>query len=179
MTERARKLDFHRKLLLGLAGLVAFAAQVVIGQVKAGQSEAAPQATNTAGKIPEFEVASIKPDKSSTGMVRIMFTPDGFSATNIPLKILISEAYQIRPDLISGAPSWLDSARYDIEAKVAAPDVAGLRNLSFDQRRSMLQPLLEDRFKLKVRKESKELPIYELIIAKNGPKLEEAKPGDT
>ncbi len=180
MTEPvARKPDFRRKLLLGIAGLLAVTASVAFGQANAVQSQAAPQAGNTAAKIPEFEVASIKPDKSAGGMSRIMFTPDGFSATNIPMKMLISETYQIRQDLISGEPGWVNSARYDIEAKVAGPDVAGLRNLSFDQRRSMLQPLLEDRFKLKVRQETKQLPIYELVIAKNGPKLKEAKPGDT
>jgi uncharacterized protein (TIGR03435 family) len=95
------------------------------------------------------------------------------------LKQILSIAYGLRPDLISGGPSWLNSARYDIEARVSGPDVAELRKLSFTERGTMLQSLLADRFKLAVHKETKILPVYDLTAAKSGPKLHQANPGDT
>ena len=69
--------------------------------------------------------------------------------------------------------------RYDIEAKVSSSDTDALHDLSPDQRRLMLQPLLADRFQLKVHTEVRELPVLTLVVAKGGPKLHEAKPGDT
>ena len=168
----ARKPDLCRTLLL-VAVLAAFL------QPNVAQSQAAPQAAQAAAKVPEFEVASIKPNASGVRMQRVMFTPDGFSATNIPLDFLVSDAYGISRDLISGGPNWIVSSRYDVEAKVAGADVAEWHRLDPRQRNSMLLPLLADRFKLKVHKETKLRPIYKLVIAKNGPKLKEAKPGDT
>jgi uncharacterized protein (TIGR03435 family) len=123
-------------------------------------------------------VASVKPDKSGTMMVRIMFQPDGFSATNVSLKQLILLTWGVNDDRISGAPSWIDHANYDIEAKVDSADVPAMRNLTIDQRREMVRKLLEDRFGLKSHEETKELPVYALVVAKGGPKLHEAKPGD-
>jgi uncharacterized protein (TIGR03435 family) len=129
--------------------------------------------------VPAFDVVSIKPNKSDSGMVRIMGKPDGYAASNVSLKMLIQSAYGIREDLISGAPSWADSARFDIDAKVAGSDVDALKKLTPEQRRLILQPLLADRFKLKTHTETKQLPVYELVVAKGGSKLKEAAPGDT
>lgn len=56
---------------------------------------------------------------------------------------------------------------------------SALKNLSPEQRRLILQPLLADRFKFKVHTETKQLPVYELVLAKSGPKLKEATAGDT
>jgi uncharacterized protein (TIGR03435 family) len=152
---------------------------MVLGQGSAGPGGTAPQAATEDVKVPGFDVVSIKPNKSGSGMIRVMTKPDGYSATNISLKMLIAAAYGIKDYLISGEPSWAGSARYDIDAKVAGPDVDVLKKLSPEQRRSMLQPLLADRFKLKVHTESKELPVYELVVAKGGSKLKEATLGDT
>lgn len=144
------------------------------------QTAPLPVAAGTAdAKVPVFDVVSVKPDKSVSGMIRVMTKPDGYSATNISLKMLLQAAYGIREDLISGAPSWVDAARYDIDAKVAGPDVDTLKKLSPEQRRAMLQPMLAERFKLVVHTETKQLPVYELVIAKGGSKLKEAAPGDT
>lgn len=130
-------------------------------------------------KVPEFAVVSVKPDKSGTMMVRLMFQPDGFSATNVSLKQLILLTWGINEDRISGAPSWIDHANYDIEAKVEGADVPAMKNLTIDQRREMVRKLLADRFGLKVHDETKEMPVYALVVAKGGPKMKEAKPGDT
>jgi uncharacterized protein (TIGR03435 family) len=174
----AAKLDFSKKVLLGMAGLLAVAVPIVFGQITAAQRGDGPETANVDAKIPAFEVASIKPDKSGSGMSMMRFTPDGFNAKNIPLQFLLREAYGVEDDQISGAPNWAGSERYDIEAKVDGADVAKLNKLSFDQRRLMFQPLLEDRFKLKTHWETKELPIYVLVKAKSGAKLHEAKPDD-
>jgi uncharacterized protein (TIGR03435 family) len=184
MTEQAaRKLDLNRKALLGAAGLLAVAAPVVFGLLNATSSRAQSQSENAAANSRVFEVASIRPDKSDRGIVRIMFTPDGFDATNITLQMLIREACGVEDNQILGAPNWLGSENYDIEAKVDSSVADELQKLSGDQRKvaqqQMLQALLMDRVKLTLHHDTKQLPMYALVIAKNGPKLQEAKPGDT
>jgi len=85
--------------------------------------------------------------------------------------MLIAIAYKVPNFEISGGPGWADSAGFDIEAK-AADSKIGLEDL-----RPLLQSLLEDRFQLKVHRETKEASIYALQVAKNGPKLPDAKEG--
>jgi uncharacterized protein (TIGR03435 family) len=170
MTERfGCKASFNRRLLL-MVGLMAIGGSSVRGQE--------PSTATVDVKLPAFDVVSIKPNKSGGGMIRVMNRPDGYSASNISLKILIQAAYGIREDLISGAPGWVDSARYDIDAKVDGADVEALKKLTPEQRRLILQPLLADRFRLKVHTETKQLPVYELVVAKGGSKLKEAIVGD-
>jgi uncharacterized protein (TIGR03435 family) len=179
MSERSvRKLNFSRRLVFLVVGAMAVSAPSLMGQTSAPLGGAAPPNTTEDIKVPVFDVVSVKPNKSDSGMTRIMFKPDGYSASNASLKMLVQGAYGIREELISGAPSWADSARFDIDAKVAGSDVDTLKNLSQEQRRSTLQPLLADRFKLKAHTETKQLPVYELVIAKGGFKLKEAAPGD-
>jgi uncharacterized protein (TIGR03435 family) len=125
-------------------------------------------------KLPIYDVASVKENKSGNGMMRIMNRPDGFSCTNISLKTLIGIAYGIRQDLISGGPGWAESAGFDVEAKVAGEDMDAFKKLTPHQRNALLNALLEDRFKLKLHNETKVLTMYELVIAKGGSKL---KPG--
>jgi uncharacterized protein (TIGR03435 family) len=161
-----------------MAGSLAVAGSV-LGQSNVALGGAAqPDATSDV-KAPVFDVVSVKPNKSESGMIRIMVKPDGYAASNVSLKMLIQNAYGIREDLISSAPSWADSARFDIDAKVAGSDVEALKKLTPEQRRLILQPLLADRFKLKIHTETKQLPVYELVVAKAGSKLREATPGDT
>jgi len=120
----------------------------------------------------EFEVASVKPNLS--GERRIMFRPmlgGRFVAENATVRILIQLAYGVQPFQISGGPAWLDTDHYDIEAK--APS-----NINFDLMPPYLESLLEDRFQLKIHRETKELPIYALVVAKGGSKLQEAKAGN-
>jgi len=147
-----------------------------------------PQAADPAAKPPEFDVVSIRPNKdgaqmSGNGVVRMtsaaMSPPDGFKATNVSLKMLVATAYGIKPDQITGGADWVDSTHYDINAKVVAPDPADFHPLTSTQRNLMLRSLLADRFKLVVHNETKEAPTYELVVAKNGPKLQEAKPVQT
>jgi uncharacterized protein (TIGR03435 family) len=112
-----------------------------------------------------FEVASVKPSKpgSRFSMTR---SPGGrLTVTNATLKMLIKAAYHLKDYQLSGGPAWIDSDRFDIVAK--ADDGS-------DDMASMLQALLADRFKLKIRRETKEFPVYVLLPAKSGPKLRQA-----
>jgi uncharacterized protein (TIGR03435 family) len=119
---------------------------------------------------PQFEVASIKPNTSGNNMIRIQPPSGGrFTATNVRLKILIQLAYNVQNYEISGGAGWMDSDGYDVTAK-AADSITGM-----EQMRPLLQSLLEDRFQLKVHRETKEVPVYALMAGKNGPKLPEAK----
>lgn len=181
MTKDAvRKLSLRSGLLLLVAALMVIAVPSAQSQgIVATQGVIVSPAIVTDIKVPEFDVVSVKQDKSGTGMMRLMFKPDGYSATNVSAKLLIQVAYGIREDLISGAPGWADTARFDFEAKVAGADVDDLKKLSSEQRRSMLQPALADRFRLKVHNETKQLPVFELVLAKSGSKLKEATRGDT
>ena len=175
----ALKLDLGKKLLLVVAGAMAVAGPVVFGLMQDPQRQAASPVAGTASKVPAFEVASIKPNKSGTGMTMLQTTPVGFSASNISLKAVIQHAYGVEENQILGAPSWVGSERYDIEAKVSSSDTDALHDLNPYQRRLMLQPLLADRFQLKVHTELRDFPVLVLVVAKGGPKLHEAKPGDT
>jgi bla regulator protein blaR1 len=175
----ARKLDLGKKLLLVVAGTMAVAGPLMFGLMQEPQRHAASPVAGAASKVPAFEVASIKPNKSGTGMTMLHTTPVGFSASNISLKALIQQAYGVEENQVLGAPSWVGSERFDMEAKVASSDTDALHDLNPDQRRLMLQPLLADRFELKVHTELRDLPVLALVVAKGGPKLHEAKPGDT
>jgi uncharacterized protein (TIGR03435 family) len=174
---------FSRKLIVSLAKCLAVAAPVVLGLLHAPQGRAQSQTQATAVASLVYDVASIKPNKSDNGLFRIMFEQNGFSATNVTLRMLIRTAYGIEDSQIFGAPNWLNSEKYDIEARTDSAVADGLRKTGEDQRnverRRMLQALLADRFKLTLHRETKQLGAYVLVIAKNGPKLKEAKPGDT
>jgi len=115
---------------------------------------------------PSFEVASIKPNNS--GDNRVMFRANGgrFTVAGATAKMLIQQAYRVRDFQLSGGPAWLGSDRFDIEAK---PE--NVSDMTPERMPLMLQNLLVERFQLKTHKETKELPIYELVVAKDGPKL--------
>jgi bla regulator protein BlaR1 len=176
-----RKLDLRRKLMLIVAGLLAVAAPAVIGVLHATQGRAEAQAPDTSHSY-EYEVASIKPHKSGAFAIKLMFVPDGLTVTNGTLRTLIHAAYGVEENQVSGGPRWLNSEHYDIEAKINSATFDSLRKLSQEQswleRQRMLQALLADRFKLTIHRETTQLPVYALVIAKRGPKLQEAKPGD-
>ena len=127
---------------------------------------------------PVFEVATIKPDKSGSGILSFNNTPDGIQARGFTAQMLIRAAYGVDDNRISGAPGWLSSDLYDIEAKVAGTDVSLLSKMSPEQRRLMLQPLLMERFQLKVHRETQIRPVYQLVVAKGGLKLKPSPPAE-
>ncbi len=130
----------------------------------------------TAGGPAAFDVVSIREHGGDDHMERWMNKPDGMSTTNIPLQSLIASAYGIKMDLVSGGPSWVNSKGFDVEAKLLPEEGSAPAKLSQAQREAMLRALLIDRFHLKAHVESKILPIYELAVAKDGPKIKPALP---
>jgi uncharacterized protein (TIGR03435 family) len=121
-----------------------------------------------------YDVISVKPDTSGGGGMRIMITPDGFQADNVSLKMLMQTAYQYNQELIFGLPKWADTDRFDVKAKVAEEDLPGLKSMAPPDRIKIVQNIVEERFKVKVHRETKELPTYDLVIAKGGLKIKEA-----
>jgi uncharacterized protein (TIGR03435 family) len=123
------------------------------------------QAQNIAATRPEFAVTSVRPNHTgcctSGGVGK-----GGGGGKNVTLKELMAFTYRLQQFQISGGPRWINSDRFDIEGKAEDP------NASFDQVRLMLQSLFEDRFKLKVHRETKESPAYALVVGKGGPRIQ-------
>ncbi len=121
---------------------------------------------------PAFDAASVREVKNPAGSASIGPLPGGerFQAKVFPLHWLISAAYNVSIRQISGLPSDLARKEYDIEAKTAQP-------ASRSQMLAMLQTLLEDRFKLRFHRQTKELTVYVLQVDKAGPKFKENSDG--
>jgi uncharacterized protein (TIGR03435 family) len=115
---------------------------------------------------PAFEVATIKPSKPDTPGKAIRVNGRHFSTLNTTLSDLITFAYGLHARQIVGAPAWIETEKYDLEAQ---PDGEGQPNDR--QWKMMLQKLLADRFSLAFRHDKKELSVYALVIGKAGPKL--------
>jgi uncharacterized protein (TIGR03435 family) len=113
-----------------------------------------------------FDVASIKPSKSPTRDGGIKASPggEGYIAQNIPVKLMISLMYKVPMRQIKGGPDWLNSDRYDVEAKAD-------HSYNLDDLHIMYQNLLADRFNLKFHKETKEGPVYALTVDTPGSKM--------
>ncbi len=119
---------------------------------------------------PRFEVASIKLSADpSSGSSGINTGHGRLKATNVTLKRCIMGAFGLGPNQIAGGPDWLDSDRFDIEAKSDRPE-DGDRELMV-----LLQTLLGERFKLAVHHDTKTISAYVLELAKYGPKLEKTE----
>ena len=127
------------------------------------------QSPKTRPKFDEFEVASIKPAVDSPGRYIRMQTTHQLVAKNHGITTLVAAAYNLSPRAIAGVPSWIDSDRFDIVAK--APNEV---RPTLDEQMSMVRKLLADRFKLTFHRETKELSIYALTVAKGGSKLKES-----
>jgi uncharacterized protein (TIGR03435 family) len=118
---------------------------------------------------PSFEVATIKPTAPDdrSGRFLTMQGAHQLVVKAYTLKFMVAAAHNLPPRLIAGGPAWADSDRYDIVA--ATP---GDNRPTLDQQMAMLRTLLAERFKLAIHHESRELPVYELTVARRGAKLE-------
>jgi uncharacterized protein (TIGR03435 family) len=167
-----RELDFARKMLLAAAGVIGIAGPVVVGIWNAP-----PLRAQTEKRL-AFEVASVKPSKELR--FEMEFASSGrFTARGVPFLFLVSTAYDVPfqgPRLTGIDPQFAEQS-YNIEATAEGGAItAGMSRLEREAKmKLMLQSLLEDRFKMKIRRETKVLPIYAVIVAKNGPKLTKAK----
>jgi uncharacterized protein (TIGR03435 family) len=123
-------------------------------------------------QIPGFEVASIKPNKSAGGISGIHVTTGRVTMENVSLKKLTLWAYDIPDDreYALAGPDLLTSEHFDIQASFPA-------ETPMERVRLMTQALLAERFKLALHKESRQLPMYVLVVAKNGPKIHAVEDG--
>lgn len=125
----------------------------------------------TAEARPAFEVASIKPS-DPTQTVAIRRSGYRLSTSNTSLQMLLTWAYDVYGDRLYGKPSWLDAVHYDVVANAPrdGPEFESVPGQP-GPLQQMMQTLLEDRFKLVIHRETRDLPIYALVVAKGGPKV--------
>jgi uncharacterized protein (TIGR03435 family) len=145
-------------MIRAIAGLILVIAGVCGGF---GQSTTTPLS---------FEVASIKPVAPPVDgrlMIRMGGDPGRLNWTNVSLGDMIRRAYEVKDYQISG-PDWIASTRFDVVAKLPA-------DTPTSKVPEMLQSLLAERFKLTIHRETKELPMYALVVGKNGAKMKESE----
>lgn len=117
---------------------------------------------------PKFDVASIKPSRTGDLKFGFKFMPHRFEAQNVPIRFLIQFAWNVYDFQVSGGPGWARSDHYDIEAVTD-------ESANTEQHRLMVQALLEDRFQLKVHRETRQSQVYALVPAKGGITLQASK----
>jgi len=121
-------------------------------------------------KLPSFDAASLKPISTPYGG-SVQFSPGRAFGRALTIKQLLQAAYHATGNQIVGAPSWVDSDRFDFDARAAA-------NADASQLRLMIRSLLTERCHLAVRSERRESSIYAMTIGKRGLTLPEVKPGE-
>jgi uncharacterized protein (TIGR03435 family) len=120
---------------------------------------------------PVFDVASIRPHPGLATLVAVSISGSRVTVSAHSLLALITYAYELEPYQVVRGPKWLESDHFDIAAR-AEGEVTPTR----PQVRLMLQQLLATRFQLKSHRETKQLPVFGLVVAKNGPKLRASAP---
>ena len=148
----------HRTLVISVAAFVLLLSRLT-AQTPTPATPAAPSAP------PKFEVATIKANKSGSNNVRFGFQPGGrFTGVNVSLQTLVRNAYRVQSFEIVGGPPWFATERFDIAAKAA-------ENVPLAQMLLMVQAMLAERFSLTLHRESRELPIYALTLARTDGRL--------
>jgi len=157
-------------LLLRVAALTAIAFTPALAQ-----QVAAPDLCASTTARPAFDVISIRPAPANSNF-NMNRTADGLTAT-MPLKAILQYAYNLHGFQVTGGPDWLSSVAWKIDAKSDAPDPDpaklddAQRQAFWDKHMKELQSMLADRFHFQCHMETKELPVYELVVAKGGSKL--------
>lgn len=116
-----------------------------------------------------FDVVSVKvsaPDEHNSFMFQNL-SGGTIRLVGVPLRMLIMQSYDVKAFQISGGPDWIRVERWDIMAKAEGAE----GRLPRTEENPMLQALMADRFQLKVHRETKEMPVYALVVGKNGSKL--------
>jgi uncharacterized protein (TIGR03435 family) len=172
-----RNLNSPRKLLLWTAACLAIVLPIAFGLLSATPGHAQGQLSVTS----KFDSVSVKPHPSAPNglmMSKIMMSPINgtFTASNVSPHSLLELAYHIQDTQLAGEPDWFKSTTYDIDAMVNQSAADEMHKLSEEQRslvhQHMLQQFLADYFKVTLHQESKDLPVYELLIAEGGSKLQ-------
>lgn len=130
--------------------------------------------TTPSGKPLAFSIISIRP-RANTPSGSQGCTVDACHFINVSLSDLIDAVYNISNKLVFGGPSWASEDRFDVDAKIDPADLPTPPPTRL-QLINMLQPVLVDRFQLRVHHETRTLPAYDLVLAKAGSKLKESAP---
>jgi uncharacterized protein (TIGR03435 family) len=176
MNRVASRLNVDTKIALAAAAMTVLTLPVVVGVMS-------PVGQVRGESAPRFEVASIKLNTTTTTPLNVAFlrTTGAGNAKNgrfwmlgdigaTPLSVLIQLAYNVNDFQLDGGPTWVRSDRYEVNARAEGP-------ATFEQMLPMLQSLLADRFKLTLRRETRQLPVYNLMPAKDGLKIAATKEG--
>jgi uncharacterized protein (TIGR03435 family) len=171
MERIARDLTFTRKLTLGVAATAALLMPIVIG-IAEGPAISALTSTVSA---PKFETASIKPCGAFRRNTAPYLFPGKVFSGCTTVQRFIGQAYgnfanghvhRLSSAAVTGGPAWVDSDLYEIDMTTEEPQRLAVMN------GPMLQALLEDRFKLKIHRETREVPVYAMTVARGGPELQ-------
>jgi uncharacterized protein (TIGR03435 family) len=122
----------------------------------------------------KFEVAAVKLSDPAAPVWKVQFTETGFSAMNVSLRKIIEEAFGVyEANRLEVQAAWVNTVKFDIEARVAQEDLERYTKVHYEDRRPMLQALLAERFGLAIRHVDKDLPVYFMVVAKGGSKLKD------
>jgi uncharacterized protein (TIGR03435 family) len=178
-----------RHLRLAVVALMAMASVCCFGQdapaAKPDEKPAAAPASDETINSFAFDVVAVKSFQQKDGGMSMMtrFTPNGVTAQGPSLHMLIRMAYGREDNQILSEPAWLGSDSFEVDAKMDEETTAAFKKLNdkdqIKARQHMMQAMLADRFKLGSHKETRDLPIFNLVVAKGGIKFKEAKEGDT
>jgi uncharacterized protein (TIGR03435 family) len=174
MTDKDRRPIAWRRGFL-LTAVIAALASPAFGQTAAP----APQQQNSPTPAFSYDVVTVKPDPDGHGYFKLSL--DSFSMGGMPAWVLIRSAYGVLlEDQVVGLPQWAKAELIAVQAKMDADTTRALRKLppmeQWIQMQLMLQAMLADRFALKAHRETKDLPIYELTVAKGGSKMKQTAP---
>jgi bla regulator protein blaR1 len=187
----------ERRLLLGGAAALAIAIPLALGTAGCASKDGTHGAEASNGQHPSFKAASIKRNDDTAWCCAIDTRPkDRFVATESALGMIMlayGEQRPLKPSQVFGGPDWMKTGVFTIDAELSKslsdqlqpPFRSAGPPLSYppevrqaDALKQLFRSLLIDRFKLRIEHETKELPVYELVLAKNGPKIAEDKTAD-
>ena len=126
-----------------------------------------------------FDVTTVKPHGANTGMFGVFILPDSVNGSTVTLNALVQVAYGLTgPGQIIGGPEWTKADLYEVQGKISPADLELMKTMSPAdkalRRSEMLQTLLADRFQLKVHTAPKQVPVYDLVVAKGGVKMRDS-----
>ena len=140
---------------------------LIVHRTVAGGLFAALSCLAQTGSAPEqpraFEVASVKVNRTGSTSTSMRTAHGRLTATNVSPLVLIRKGFGVQDFQISGGPAWLSTDRYDVSAKTSD---AAAKVVKDEELWSFLQPMLVDRFRLKFHRETKQLPVYALVVVK-------------
>ena len=168
-------LGFARKFLLTSAATLAIAIPVTVGVLTATPGRAQSENANSNVSAPVYTSVSIKLSDSveaQPAKMMVNLSDGALIARGITLQRLIQLAYRVQDSQLAGGPDWVNTAKFDIDAKLDPSFVAAMHKQMAEHNSGDLKALLADQFKLVVHSEERTLPAYDLVVDSGGPKLQ-------